>query len=146
LTQEQVVSLETNGQLQVELEDEPFVLSVDDVEIVSKDIPGWEVASNAGIVVALDTQLNNELKNEGLARELVNRIQNIRKNSQFEVTDKINIALEFIDELQDVVTSHKNYICEETLAKNLELTNNELANAIELDLDGVLVKIQVEKI
>jgi len=113
-------------------------ISLNDVEITSSDIPGCIVASNDGITVALDVTISKELKEEGIAREFINRIQNIRKNNSFSVTDKINILVENNELLLEAIQNNLTYICNETLAENL---------SFKLKLDTSKYKIELtEKI
>ena len=117
---------------------------MDEVEILSDDIQGWLVASNAGITVALDIHISDELKNEGFAREIVNRIQTERKESNFEVTDKINIHVQNQLVLNGVLDRYKEYICNETLAIDI-IFNNELSDAKEFDINGEQINILMQK-
>ncbi len=116
--------------------------------MLSEDIPGWLVASEGRITVALDISITEALRLEGIARELINRVQNIRKDSGFEVTDKIRITLKKHDKLNPAVEAHYDYIAGQTLAREIILTESELnGNAIVLDLDDDLItSICVEKI
>jgi isoleucyl-tRNA synthetase len=99
---------------------EIITITPEDVEIVSTEIKGWVVESEGGVTVAIDTELTNELINEGIAREFVNRIQNMRKDAGFDVTDRIRIFFDGSKKLVDAVNSFKNYISNETLAENLK--------------------------
>ncbi|MEP3390119.1 MAG: DUF5915 domain-containing protein, partial [Reichenbachiella sp.] len=116
-------------------------------EISSQDIPGWLVASENGLTVALDIQLSDELKQEGVARDLVNRIQNLRKDSGLEVQDKIAVQLQSSDDLVNAsVDSFKDYICQETQANELNLVANlDGGQALEMDEFEVSVKLDVVK-
>ena len=96
-----------------------FEISLEDVEIISNDIEGWLVATDNGITVALDTTLTDDLIKEGIARELVSRIQNLRKDSGFDVTDRINISVQAVQDIQDAISTKKDYIISETLANAL---------------------------
>ena len=118
-SQEQINTLETTGRYELTVEGQPVELLLGDVEIATQDIPGWVVANEGSLTVALDITLTDELKNEGIARELVNRIQNIRKDG-FEVTQHIDIILQS-GEWDEAVKEYKEYICNETLADSLEL-------------------------
>lgn len=121
MTQADIATLETEGQFRIMAEGQEVALTLEDVEIVSKDIPGWSVASEGGITVALDVTITDELYNEGLARELVNRIQNLRKDSGLEVTDKIALSILTDPLIKDAVTNNLKYICAETLAESIDL-------------------------
>jgi isoleucyl-tRNA synthetase len=111
--------LESNGTIELLLQEKN--LTIEDVEISSQDIEGWLVANSNGITVALDIVISPELKKEGIARELVNRIQNIRKDSGFEVTDKIKVHLQKNDILEEAVKGNVDYIKSETLTEELVL-------------------------
>ncbi len=139
-----ILLLEKNGAFEIEIEQEKFSILLDEVEILSDDIQGWLVASNAGITVALDIHISDELKNEGFAREIVNRIQTERKESNFEVTDKINIHVQNQLVLNGVLDRYKEYICNETLAIDI-IFNNELSDAKEFDINGEQINILIQK-
>ena len=118
-----------------------------DVEIISEDIPGWLVANDGNLTVALDVTITDELKNEGLARELVNRIQNVRKSKDFDITDKIAVTVANDDRVAKAVTDYKEYIANQVLAVSIELgdVNAADSNAVELDMDGWNLLITVAK-
>ncbi|MDR9486695.1 isoleucine--tRNA ligase [Salibacter sp.] len=122
--QEDINELERNGQIQIEVQGENVTLTIDDVEISTDDIPGWLVMTENGITVALDIQLNDELRHEGITRELVNRIQNLRKDSGFDVTDRIEITVESQELLTAAVNDNFDYICAETLADELNFVDS----------------------
>ncbi len=121
ITQQQITTLEKEGLLTIQVEGQPVDLLVDDVEILSEDIPGWQVASMGSLTVALDITLTPELLQEGLAREVINRIQNLRKDKGFEVTDKIIVKLQSHTDLDEAVHRYISYICSETLAQSFEV-------------------------
>ena len=141
---EQIAELEAKGELSLVISGKSITLSLEDVEISSQDIPGWLVANANGITVALDITLTEELKNEGIARELVNRIQNIRKDSGFEVTDKIKVQLQRSGELEKAIINNKDYIMSETLTESLDF-NDEVANGIEIEFDDIKTIILISK-
>ena len=120
LDQDAIRELERHGKLDLTLEDGPVELLLDDVEVQTEDIPGWLVAGEGGLTVALDIEITPELRAEGLARELVNRIQQQRKDSGLDVTDRIALTLDGPQELQDSVASNLDYIRTETLAEKVE--------------------------
>ena len=123
-------------------------ISLSDVEIMTEDIPGWVVTSEDHMTVALDITLTQDLIEEGIARELVNRIQNIRKNNNFEVTDKINIEIKSHPEINSAVQNYISYICSETLASDLHLVNDMIeleTEMIELT-DEVKIYIRVNRL
>ncbi len=142
---EDIATLEKNQEMQLDLGEENVTISMDDVEISTDDIPGWLVAAENGITVALDITLTDELKGEGLARELVNRIQNLRKDSGFEVTDRIEIKINNTPAIKSAVEANKNYICAEVLADALEITEVTDGTVIEIDGD-TSTEIAIHKI
>jgi isoleucyl-tRNA synthetase len=142
-SQEDIAQIEKNNSINVDLNGVATDLSMDDVEITTKDIPGWKVASHAGLTVALDVTLNEDLIHEGVARELVNRIQNIRKDSGFEVTDKLNVTLLKSDALEKAILPHLNYIQSETLTKDLKFVTH-LSDGVEVSFDDVVTKVLLE--
>ncbi|MFN6019715.1 MAG: isoleucine--tRNA ligase [Bacteroidota bacterium] len=121
LSQEDIQQIEKSGSFETNISGEIIQLTKEELEIVPVDIPGWLVATDAGLTVALDIQLSDELVAEGMARELVNRIQNIRKSSDFNVTDKIAIQLEALDFVKPAVEKYASDICSETLAEKLDV-------------------------
>ena len=144
LTAEQINELEAKGELSLVISGNSVILTSQDVEITSQDIPGWLVASANGITVALDITISAELKQEGIARELVNRIQNIRKDSGFEVTDKIKVQIQHQVELEPAIKKNEEYIKSETLTKEL-LFVEEVLNGIEIEFDDIKTKILISK-
>ncbi len=123
-----------------------ITLDISDVEITSADIPGFLVASNDGITVALDITLSDKLKEEGLAREFINRIQNLRKQNGYEVTDKVEILVEKNDALTTAIKNNFTYICDETLATHLDFDKVEISNSVEVELiDEITAKISIVK-
>jgi isoleucyl-tRNA synthetase len=135
-SQEDIARMEAEGHYTITAGDQQIDLQLQDVEISSEDIPGWLVASEGRITVALDVTITEDLRQEGLARELINRIQNIRKDSGFEVTDKINIDIRKHDGLNDAIARFGKYISSQTLARNISLVDKidkEDARFIELD-------------
>ncbi len=144
LSNDDIQHLEKNGHIDILLEDEKFNILLEEVEIISDDIQGWLVASNNGITVALDIHISEELKNEGFAREIVNRIQTERKESDFEVTDKIFIHVQNQLVLNGVLNTYKEYICNETLAKDIILADN-ISNAKVFDINGEELYIFIQK-
>ena len=141
-SQEQITELESKGLLTFVISGKSIILTSEDVEISSQDIPGWLVANDKDITVALDITINEELRNEGIARELVNRIQNIRKDSGFEVTDKIKITLQPNSVLEKAVKENESYIKSETLTDILSFEEN---NGTEIEFDNITTKIIISK-
>ncbi len=121
IPQADINSLEKSGKLTLIIDDMPVELLLDDVEILSEDIPGWQVASMGSLTVALDVTLTSDLLQEGLAREVINRIQNLRKDNGFEVTDKIIVKLQSHNSVDEAVHRNIAYICSETLAQSFEV-------------------------
>ena len=115
-----------------------------DVEIFSEDIPGWLVANEGRLTVALEVTISEELRREGVARELVNRIQNIRKSSGLEITDKIDILLSKNQWSDAAVEAYRDYICKQVLATSLTLTD-EVPQATELDMDDYKLYVNIKK-
>jgi isoleucyl-tRNA synthetase len=143
-SQEQINEIDRNGELPLVVDGKSITLTADEVEISSQDIPGWLVANAKGITVALDITLTEELKNEGIARELVNRIQNIRKDSGFEVTDKIKVQLQQNSVLEEAVKANEHYIKSETLTNELVFVAT-LNNGIEIEFDDIKTRILISK-
>jgi isoleucyl-tRNA synthetase len=139
-TQEDIASVEQNAGWTGEIDGTTIELEMADFEINAQDIPGWLVASEGGITVALDITLSPELKAEGLAREVVNRIQNMRKDSGFEVTDRIVVQIQTTDVITDAIKQFEQYICTEVLANSIQFTTLEEGQqeAIEAEGDTVL--------
>ncbi|AOC94986.1 Isoleucine--tRNA ligase [Flavobacterium anhuiense] len=141
---EQINQLDKQGTLDIVIAGNSVTLSLEDVEITSQDIEGWLVANSNGITVALDITLTEELKNEGIARELVNRIQNIRKDSGFEVTDKIKVQIKRDGILEDAVSKNEDYIKSETLTDELVFADT-LENGTEIEFDDIRTIILISK-
>ena len=143
-TPEQINQLDTLGELNIEISGNTITLSQADVEISSQDIEGWLVANANGITVALDISISEELKEEGIARELVNRIQNIRKDSGFEVTDKIKVSLQKNADLEKAVKANETYIKSETLTETLVFVDT-INNGFEIEFDEIKTRILITK-
>ena len=144
LSQEAIAELEKNGSYTLQLDGADVMVEAADVEIFSEDIPGWLVANEGKLTVALDVTVTEELRREGIARELVNRIQNIRKSSGFEITDKIKITLSKNPQTDDAVNEYKEYICNQVLGTSLMLTD-EVENGTELNFDDFSLYVSVVK-
>ncbi len=143
-TKDDIAAIEREGSIYISLEGEQVALTTEDVEISSEDIPGWSVANEGSLTVALDLTLTDELKAEGLARDIVNRLQNLRKDMGLEVQDKINVVIEKADGFfNEAILSNKQYICEETQAINLHLVA-QLEAAEVLEMDEMQVRVQVK--
>jgi len=144
LQQEDITSFEKNNGYELRLADSTINLTLDDVEISSEDIPGWLVASEGGLTVALDVTISEELRQEGIARDMVNRIQNLRKDMGLDVQDKILIHVGSpSEEVRMSMESNKSYICEETQAKGLSIYEN-LADGTTMDMDELDIKVKLE--
>ena len=141
---EQINQLDKFGNLDIVISGNSLTLSLEDVEISSQDIEGWLVANSNGITVALDITISEELKEEGIARELVNRIQNIRKDSGFEVTDKIKVHLQKNSELEKAVKANEAYIKSETLTQTM-VFEDSISNGTEIEFDEIKTKIAITK-
>lgn len=144
LKPEDLAELEDKNALQVELSDGPITLTLEDVEINYQDIPGWSVATEGKVTVALDITLTDDLKKEGIARDLVNRVQNLRKDMGLEVQDKIKINIEKNTDLVNAaLEANKEYICQETQALSLDITESLIdGNLLEMDEHKLKVKIE----
>ena len=145
MSQEDIAQFEKNGSITFSLDGGDAVVEVADVEIFSEDIPGWLVANEGKLTVALEVTVTDELRREGIARELVNRIQNIRKSSGFEITDKINITLSKNPNTDDAVNEYNSYICNQVLGNSLTLVD-EVADGTELNFDDFSLFVKVEKL
>lgn len=144
-TQAQIADLERNNGVALDVEGTLCTLTREDVDILSEDIPGWLVASAGKLTVALDITVTEELKNEGIARELVNRIQKLRKDSDFEVTDRISVRLEDDEFVKAAVREFKAYICGEILATDLELVKTFDEEPQEIEVDEHTLRIVVKR-
>ena len=144
LDQAQIAELEANGKLTLDLNGTPAEIETGEVEIFSEDIPGWVVANEGTLTVAMDTVVTDELRREGIARELVSKIQNIRKGSGFEITDKINVLVAKYDNTNDAINEFNSYICNQVLANSLQIVD-EVANATTLEFDGFTLDVNVVK-
>ncbi|HSH64219.1 MAG TPA: DUF5915 domain-containing protein, partial [Bacteroidia bacterium] len=134
--QEIISGIEKTGKFTAKLNNETIELEAEDVEIIPVDIPGWKVANDGQLTVALDVTISAALREEGLARELVNRIQTMRKDSNLEVTDKIEVKIQRNSAINSAINNNLNYICAEILASSLELVDNvEATSGSEVELD-----------
>ncbi len=143
-SQDDIISIEKNGSIDIELDGNSVSLAVEDVEIQTKDIPGWSVVSQNGLTVALDITLTEDLKLEGLARDIINRIQNIRKEADFDLTDKVHIEFLDNDRVETAVSKFKAYISEEVLALDIKMVD-DLKDGIALEIDDITTKVRVYK-
>ena len=146
MSQDDINAFEKAGTFTLQVDGQEAVLERADVEIISEDIPGWLVANEGRLTVALDITVTDELKKEGFARELVNRIQNLRKSSGFEITDKVNITLASSAEMDGAVEAYQEYIKSQVLANNLVVTAESISDATSLDFEDFTLAVKVEKI
>jgi isoleucyl-tRNA synthetase len=143
-TQEDIARFEKEGEFNLLIEGEPVILQISEVELNSEDIPGWTVASKGRITVALDVTVTPELEAEGNAREFVNRIQKIRKEQEFDLTDRIDVRVAAPNGLKESLARFKDYICAEILADSLELVP-EIEEGLEIDVNDIYIKVNVLK-
>ncbi len=146
-TQDDISQLEKNGKIDLNIDGETITLTKNDVEITTQDIPGWLVMTENGITVALDITITDQLREEGIAREFINRIQNLRKESGLEVTDKIILKIQQHEAINNAILNNKDYICSETLATDIKLLPEWQQNdGITVDLDNkIKTHISLEK-
>ena len=142
LEQEQIADLEKNGTIALNVDGNDVVVEAADVEIISEDIPGWLVSNEGNLTVALEVELNDELRREGMARELINRIQNLRKENNFEITDRVNVEVSPNQEVENAVSSFADYIKGQVLADNIVVADNDGA---EVEFDEFKLNIKVVK-
>lgn len=140
-TAEQISTLEKEGKMEIQ----GYEISLDDVEIFTKDIPGWTVTSEGKLTVALDLTLTDELKAEGVAREFINRVQNLRKEKEFDLTDRITIRLEVNNPFEKEIMNNQTYISTEVLSDKIEIVNS-LSNFDEIEIDELKFKVEVQKL
>jgi len=145
LTKENILSIERDGNFIINLASGNVEITTEDVEIFTEDMPGWLVTNEGKLTVALDITVTDALMREGIARELVNRIQNIRKTNGFEITDKIIIEIQKSEEINEAVDEFSNYIATQTLADSI-LLKDIVDNATDLDFEDYIVKIKVVKL
>ena len=146
MSQEQIAALETNGTITLDVEGTPAVIERNDVEIVSQDIPGWTVANDGALTVALDLEITEELRREGWAREIVKRIQNLRKESGLEITDRIRIEMTHEEAIEGAVADFQDYICGQVLADSFTFVSTVAGeNPQALELDGHNVQFTIQK-
>ena len=142
MDQQEINTLEQNGMLKVMIETQEAVITTDDVEILSEDIPGWLVGSEGRLTVALDITLTPELQKEGIARELVNRIQNLRKAKAFEITDRITVRISSHPAFDEAVNDYAGYICNQVLADAITITHEQWEDLIDIDDQPLTIRIE----
>jgi isoleucyl-tRNA synthetase len=143
-SQENILKMEKEGQYNLSIDGESVMLQLSEVEIASEDIPGWTVANKGSLTVALDITVTPALENEGNAREFVNRIQKIRKESGFDLTDRIEVKVAASNGLKNSLAQFNDYICAEILADKLELVS-EIENGTEIEINDIFLKVIVSK-
>lgn len=147
MSQEDIMNFEKNGSIELKLQDQKIELGTEDAEVISEDIPGWLVANEDRITIALDITITDELRYEGIAREFVNRIQNLRKESGFEVTDKINIDIKKHEAINEAIDRHRDYIGTQTLAHEIRLVDNLNEDSKEVEIDeNIKTKMKISRL
>jgi isoleucyl-tRNA synthetase len=141
LENKDIQELEKTGTYSLQIEDQEVVIGLDDVEIISEDIPGWLVENEGRLTVALDITITDELRKEGIARELVNRIQNLRKAKGFEITDRIIVKIVSDNATDEAVADNSDYIRNQVLADEILIVNEQLEDEIEIDDISLTVSI-----
>jgi len=143
MSQTDITKFEDEGQFEYTINDTRIYILTDDVEIISEDIPGWLVANEGKLTIALDITLTDDLISEGIAREAINRIQNLRKSTGLEITDKIKIKIQSDKNFDSAIEKHKSYIASQVLATSIEIVP-ELPNgqAIEMDDNKIILDIK----
>jgi len=144
MTQEQIAELEKNGSITLSAVGEEVTVEAVDVEIISEDIPGWTIAQEGSVTVALDIEITEELKNEGMARLIIKRIQALRKDSGFEITDRISVVLEQKPELESAVAAFGEHIASQVLANSLEF--GDAQEGSEQDFGDFSAKVKIDKV
>ena len=142
MSQDDIARMEAEGSFNFQLSTFDYTLLPEDVEIITEDMPGWLVANNGILTIALDIELTDELIEEGIARELVNRIQNLRKSSGLEITDRINVVIEDVETVHNAVLHCNDYIAGQVLASSLELANDIKGEQVEIDGKNILINIE----
>ena len=145
MQQSDIFEFEKNGRYELHIGEKSIVLGLEDVEILSEDIPGWLVANEGRLTVALDITVTESLRKEGLARELVNRIQNLRKSNGYDITDKINVTILSTDEMDDAIKEFNEYIANQVLAVSVEITEHAISDATVLDFEDFNLSVRIEK-
>jgi isoleucyl-tRNA synthetase len=143
-TEADIATIEREGHFTLQIDGEQLEIQLSDVEIISEDIPGWTVANKGALTVALDITITPQLQDEGNARELVNRIQKIRKDSDFALTDRIDVTIQSPEALRSAIVSYNDYICTEILADSLELVA-QLHDGTEIEVNDLKFNVLVNK-
>jgi len=147
ISKDEFKKLEDGHNIELEINNEKIIIEPIDIEISTKDIQGWKVSTYDNLTVAIDVNINDELRNEGYARDLVNRIQTIRKNRAYDVIDKISLKIKQNDIIKNIVNENFDYICNETLADNLSLVSLDDCNFETVELsDNLKIEIEIKNI
>ena len=146
MSQDDINALEKAGTFPLTVNGQEVVLERADVEILSEDIPGWLVANEGRLTVALDITVTDELRKEGLARELVNRVQNLRKSNGYDITDKIRVSILSCEPMDSAIQAHKTYIANQVLAVSIEILDHAISDAVALDFEDFTLSVKIEKV
>ena len=145
MSQPDIIEFEKNGEVTLDIAGQQAVVQLADVEVISEDIPGWLVANDGNVTVALDITITDELRREGMARELVNRIQNVRKGKDFDITDRIVVTIAPDERTDDAVKQYGDYIARQVLADDITVEPVSGDDMVMLDMDGWDLAVKVEK-
>ncbi len=145
LDQQAISNLEKNKSLNIKIQEENFELKIEDVDVIAEDIPGWSVANKGTLTVALDNTISPALQEEGNARELVNRIQKLRKDNDFQLTDRILVKIQEIESLKTSIINFNDYICTEILADSI-IFSPEIEDGVEIEVNDTVLKIVISKL
>jgi len=145
LGQKDILEFQAQGSITLPVNGEGVTVDVEDVEIISEDIPGWLVANEGNLTIALDVTISDELRQEGIARDIVNRVQNLRKSRDYDITDRIRLKIEGGEQTNNAVMCFKEYIQRQVLADSIEIAENlQVADDETFDIDGLTIKVRVE--
>jgi isoleucyl-tRNA synthetase len=144
LDQHQISELEKKKEISLDVNGEAVIINIDEVDISAEDIPGWSVASKGSLTVALDVTINEELRKEGEAREFINRIQNLRKESGFELTDRILLKVSQNEALEESIIQFKNYICAEILAESIDFVS-DISDGTLIEVNDITLNVSITK-
>lgn len=145
MSQEEINLLDQDGQITITIEGSPVVIERADVEIISEDMPGWTVANEGSVTVALDLEITSDLRAEGLAREVVKRIQTFRKDNGFEITDRIALVFPVQSKIAEIVVAFKDYIAAQVLADSISVVDVMPEGAHEFDFEDFKTLISIVK-
>ncbi|HCK21778.1 MAG TPA: isoleucine--tRNA ligase, partial [Bacteroidetes bacterium] len=145
MNQEDIALFEQKGEMELNVNGATYIIGIDKVEVVTEDIPGWQVAKAGDLTVALDVNITEALQQEGDARELVSRLQKLRKDMDLAITDKIEVSIVAGPEMEKSILSYKNYICTEILAARIEVVR-ELSPSETLEVNDQKIEVSLQKI